>query len=135
MKLNKKKRLKAMGFLGGVLSPFNSNITTVEEVEDIFKYNLSDKLSVFKLFDKYIKGDLTSSPLGCFLTIAVLERYLLNADESFADALHELVFGDILEDPHHFMKLLLEYAIEISINQKIDDNKKGIYNYKVNEML
>ncbi|VTR45285.1 Uncharacterised protein [Serratia fonticola] len=33
------------------------------------------------------------------------------------------------------MKLLLEYAIEISINQKIDDNKKGIYNYKVNEML
>ncbi|HHQ6537726.1 TPA: hypothetical protein ACSTJY_003103 [Serratia fonticola] len=135
MKLNKKKRLKAMWFLGGVLSPFNSNITTVEEVEDIFKYNLSDKLSVFKLFDKYIKGDLTSSPLGCFLTIAVLERYLLNADESFADALHELVFGDILEDPHHFMKLLLEYAIEISINQKIDDNKKGIYNYKVNEML
>ncbi len=124
-----------MWFLGGVLSPFNSNITTVEEVEDIFKYNLSDKLSVFKLFDKYIKGDLTSSPLGCFLTIAVLERYLLNADESFADALHELVFGDILEDPHHFMKLLLEYAIEISINQKIDDNKKGIYNYKVNEML
>lgn len=124
-----------MWFLGGVLSPFNSNITTVEEVEDIFKYNLSDKLSVFKLFDKYIKSDLTSSPLGCFLTIAVLERYLLNADESFADALHELVFGDILEDPHHFMKLLLEYAIEISINQKIDDNKKGIYNYKVNEML
>lgn len=124
-----------MWFLGGVLSPFNSNITTIEEVEDIFKYNLSDKLSVFKLFDKYIKGDLTSSPLGCFLTIAVLERYLLNADESFADALHELVFGDILEDPHHFMKLLLEYAIEISINQKIDDNKKGIYNYKVNEML
>ncbi|MBL5860112.1 hypothetical protein JBO49_05715 [Serratia fonticola] len=135
MKLNKNKRLKAMGFLGGVLSPFNSNITTAEESEDIFKCNFPDKSSIFKLFDKYIKSDLASSPLGCFLTIAVLEKYLLNADESFEDALHELVFGDILEDPHHFMKLLLEYAIEISINQKIDDNKKVIYNYKVNEML
>ncbi|MFV8987031.1 hypothetical protein [Serratia fonticola] len=70
-----------------------------------------------------------------FLTITVLEKYLLNADESFEDALHKLVFGGILEDPHHFMKLLLEYAIEISINQEIDDNKKGIYNYKVNEMI